>query len=472
MTSTNKRENFWGLRWPLSMPNFLKKSEFDYETVPLWQQSTPVDVQDGEKKKKGLSFWKATIFVAGEMAGSGVLALPEAVSNIGWIGILIIIVCCVNAGYAGVCLGRCWLILEERWPEYRMRMRYPYPAIAYRATCTCMRYVVSFCVDFTLIGVSTVFLLLCSQLVQQLVCSLYDLSFCFWILIIAAILCPLMWLGTPSDFWPAAVGAFASTAIACVLLIINILSEKSKVQPPKYKIATLESFFLGFGTVAFAFGGASTFPTFQNDMEKKELFPKCVLVAFSILLLLYIPVSACGYHVFGSSVHPDILLSLEDNPLKMTVEILLAAHLFFAFLIVVNPPAQELEEFFKVPRSFNWKRIVLRTSVMGVVVFIAESIPHFGKILNFVGGSTVTLMTFVFPPIFYMRLCDQRHPKWPKRTISLHERVYLIEVMLIGIVAGVISSYSALNDIFKPDAFTLPCYINLTAASSGNSCGH
>lgn len=469
----NKQGDFKGSQWTYSVSNFFKKSKFDYETVPLWQKSADVvDAKNEDEKKKGLSFWKATVFIAGEMAGSGVLALPEAVSNTGWIGILVIIVCCVNAGFAGICLGRCWLILEERWPEYRMRMRYPYPAIAYRATCTCMRYVVSFCVDFTLLGVGTVFLLLCAQLVQQLVCNFYDLSFCFWILIIAAILCPLMWLGTPSDFWPAAVGALASTAIACILLIVNISLEKSEQPPAKYKPSNLQSFFLGFGTIAFAFGGASTFPTFQNDMKKKELFPKCVIVAFTILLLLYIPVSACGYYVYGSSVHPDILLSIKDNPMKMTVEILLAAHLFFAFLIVINPPAQELEEIFNVPRSFNWKRVLLRTLVMGVVVFIAESIPHFGKILNFVGGSTVTLMTFVFPPIFYMRLCDQKFPGCPERNIPLHVRIYLIEVMIIGIVAGGISSYSALNDIFKPDAFTPPCYINLVAASKGSSCGH
>jgi hypothetical protein len=30
----------------------------------------------------------------------------------------------------------------------------------------------------------------------------------------------------------------------------------------------------------------------------------------------------------------------------------------------------------------------------------------FGSILNLVGGSTVTLLTFVFPPLFYMRLAD------------------------------------------------------------------
>ena len=41
---------------------------------------------------------------------------------------------------------------------------------------------------------------------------------------------------------------------------------------------------------------------------------------------------------------------------------------------------------------------------MIIIVFIGESVPKFDKILSLVGGSTVTLMTFVFPPIFYWKL--------------------------------------------------------------------
>ena len=40
------------------------------------------------------------------------------------------------------------------------------------------------------------------------------------------------------------------------------------------------------------------------------------------------------------------------------------------------------------------------------LLFIAETVPSFGSILDLVGGSTVTLLTFIFPPYFYMRLCD------------------------------------------------------------------
>lgn len=47
---------------------------------------TPFCLQGDEKnwgKTKGLSLFSATLFIAGEMAGSGVLALPRAVVNTG-----------------------------------------------------------------------------------------------------------------------------------------------------------------------------------------------------------------------------------------------------------------------------------------------------------------------------------------------------------------------------------------------------
>ena len=73
--------------------------------------------------------------------------------------------------------------------------------------------------------------------------------------------------------------------------------------------------------------------------------------------------------------------------------------------------------------DFNWKRVALRTFSTFVLLFIAETVPSFGSILNLVGGSTVTLLTFVFPPYFYMRIADaslerkdwvQRYQTWIK----------------------------------------------------------
>lgn len=50
-----------------------------------------------------------------------------------------------------------------------------------------------------------------------------------------------------------------------------------------------------------------------------------------------------------------------------------------------------------------------------LMILIGETIPQFGKIISLVGGSTVTLLTFVFPCYFYMKLSDQENPHWPER---------------------------------------------------------
>ena len=50
--------------------------------------------------------------------------------------------------------------------------------------------------------------------------------------------------------------------------------------------------------------------------------------------------------------------------------------------------------------------LIFRTFTVFSLLFIAETVPSFGSILNLIGASTVTLLTFIFPPLFYMRLVD------------------------------------------------------------------
>lgn len=60
----------------------------------------------------------------------------------------------------------------------------------------------SFCIQFTLFGAGTVYLLLAAQIVKDLLDDYMEtFGTCIWFLIIALILLPAMWLGSPKDFW-------------------------------------------------------------------------------------------------------------------------------------------------------------------------------------------------------------------------------------------------------------------------------
>ena len=130
------------------------------------------------------------------------------------------------------------------------------------------------------------------------------------------------------------------------------------------------------------------------------------------MLLFYMPVGIGCFVVFGNTVKDNIINNLDDNWLKTSVLILITGHLLTAYNIILNPVFQAIEHLFNAPASFSFKRVGLRGSVLLAVLFVAQTVPNFGPILSFIGGSTISLSSFILPCVFYYLLCKQ--PKYNK----------------------------------------------------------
>ncbi len=86
----------------------------NYHALAAVSAGGPVDDPGFDPKEvaaHGLGVITAAVFLAGEMAGSGVLALPAAMIGTGWPGLVLIVLFTVNACYSGTRLGWCWVIL-------------------------------------------------------------------------------------------------------------------------------------------------------------------------------------------------------------------------------------------------------------------------------------------------------------------------------------------------------------------------
>lgn len=117
-------------------------------------------------------------------------------------------------------------------------------------------------------------------------------------------------------------------------------------------------------------------------------------------------------------------------------------------------------------------------------MLIALAVPNFGKVLNLIGGSLITLCTFILPPVMYMRLVNDKSNKtWPERcvcafdcvcvclcvclslqplslltrTIPMWEKVFLVEVIIVGIVGGVLSTITGVYDVIQA-SFVSNCF--------------
>ena len=144
----------------------------------------------------------------------------------------------------------------------------------------------TFCICATLYGAGCVFIVLIAQCLE----SIFEeniskeifghMSICEWMPIVAIILIPLTWLGTPKDFWQIAVGALLSTVAACTGIIIqSLLDHHENLDEPIRPAATWDGSVKAFASIMFAFAGASTFPTIQADMKKKEHFKISAYIA-------------------------------------------------------------------------------------------------------------------------------------------------------------------------------------------------
>jgi len=106
---------------------------------------------------------------------------------------------------------------------------------------------------------------------------------------------------------------------------------------------------------------------------------------------------------------------------------------------------------------------VIRSSIVLFELVIALAIPDFGAILNLIGGSTIAILSFLFPPIMYMKLMDMVPPEkalWKQRSMPLWERTYLWLIIIVASVGSVTATATALGNIIAPGAVGESCFVN------------
>ncbi|GMT36283.1 hypothetical protein PFISCL1PPCAC_27580 [Pristionchus fissidentatus] len=443
---------------------------------------------------RGLGWFVTGLFVVGDLAGGGIVALPTALIQTDfYLGVVLMIVMTFIVTYTSYVLGRSWTTLTECWPEYRHHTRKPYAEIGFRANGPIMRIFVSIICNITQFMIAVVYILLASKNIQDAVKAFagYEFSFCIVVIILGVCLLPLTFLKSPADFWWAVVIAMITTSIAVILIVVGAVIDYGQCsqqrQLPDFKVTNI---FLALGTFLFSYGGHTAFPTIQHDMKTPADFTKSTFLAFSLMAAMYLPTGIVGYLAYGDSLRESVINSIQTIAIQQTINLLITVHLILTLTIVFNPINQEMEELFKVPQSFCWQRVLVRTGIMVAVVFVAESIPSFGPLLDLVGGSTLTLSSIVFPCIFFVfvnarkkKMIETGNDAGPASfsDVMKYNKKWILVASAITIVFGLIgggaATFSAIVEITSTK-FEYPCYVspflNLTAPednSSTNCCG-
>lgn len=368
------------------------------------------------------------------------------------------------------------MIAERLKPEIVDQNRYPYAAIAEMTYGRKVSLLVTVLLDLSIFGGGvpnllvgelyfsfslsyfsnrTIIYLPASQNLQLLGSRIshgtFEFSFCYWLIIIGCLLCPLMWLGSPKNMKPLSslsVSMCTSVALLTWLSIFydNNLEDTSSsandtTTLDTSKLKTYTEILTGqvlvknyipfagmdltpppflnllkaYGVIAFQFDIHPLLLTIQVDMQDKRqigraaaygILTTCTLSTITTLLAAY------RYGIYTTSNVLEILPRSWD---LYSVLLLVTFQLCLSSAIGNSALFQHIEEFFGIPREFSWKRCVIRSSLIGLAVFIGEILPRFDVVMSLIGGTITGPLIFILPPLFYTKILNmQRDANKPR----------------------------------------------------------
>ncbi|KAJ8032545.1 Amino acid transporter AVT1D [Holothuria leucospilota] len=436
--------------------------------LPLLSHDKEEESSEGENSLEGhYGIFTAAVFIIATVAGSGVVLLPSALAKTGWTGMIALILTIILEIYTGALLGRCWIILQERFPAtYKQQNRYPYPAIAYEAFGTVGRVIVSLTIQITLLLIIVAYLIIVAENGAVLL-GLEDVNTCYTLTAVAIIIFPFTWFGTPKDFYLVAIGGAATTGFASILLLISMLTQTSynadvKLNPTA---PSFTRFFAGTGVMIVSFSGHVSFPTIQHDMADPSKFPQSLVLGGFVVSLYFIPMTVVGYALYGDLLlqYENIFQVVGDSFEKTMSLLLITAHVMVTVLIYGNPLFQEVEHIFGIETSFTWKRVATRFSILLFSWFISITVPASAVVLSLLGGTALLALSLICPVGFYWKLRMMESPtkSGERKPLSTTEVIIFACILVLSAFLSISTTYSDLSHLGSDLFFnvSLPCYL-------------
>ncbi|VVC26998.1 Amino acid transporter, transmembrane domain [Cinara cedri] len=410
-----------------------------------------------------------------------IVVLPGPIIKCGWFGIPLAVMVFAVQMYTAILLGKCWIIAEEIDPSIDKKNRYPYAALAELIFGNKVKRIVTVMLDIAVFGACIPNLLIASYnfhvLGLKLSADSFDVSPCVWLIVVGIVLCPLLWLGSPKDMkWIALSSVFSVCFVSVLTWIAMMDTQREEYQTiggPSWN-----SVALAYGILAFQFDVHPLVLTVQMDMVDKRKLPLVIVWAFSITCSLFLITTTIGYVRFGSVLSTNLLDELSDSRFLNVDITLVTIQICLSTVVSTTALFQHIEHFLRIPREFNWKRCVLRSSVVMVAVAIGEAVPRFDLLMGLVGALLTGPLMFLLPPLFYVkirslrrlkiktsdRVCYRTFPDAavvPIPVVGFKRLTLLAFIVLTGTLATVLSTVSSVRDTIIYAQFTPSCIMQL-----------
>ncbi|EOA32977.1 hypothetical protein CARUB_v10016307mg [Capsella rubella] len=371
------------------------------------------------------------------LCGVGLLTMPYAVKEGGWVGLFILFFFGIITCYTGILLKRCL----ESSPDLHTYPDIGQAAFGFTGRLTISRRVLDLLVIrryFLYIMMSDNLSRLFPNISLNIVGVPLDASQIFAISATLVVL-PTVWLKDLSLLsYLSAGGVFSSVMMALCLFWVG--SVDGVGFHPGGQALDLANLPVAIGIFGFGFSGHAVFPNIYSSMKDPSKFPLVLLTSFGFCVFLYIVVAICGYSMFGEAIQSQFTLNMPQQFTSSKIAVWTAVITpMTKYALSITPIVLSLEEL--MPSSVKMRSygvsIFFRTILVLSTLVVSLTFPFFAVMGALMGSFLAMLVAFIFPCLCYLSILKGR--------LSKTQIGICVSIIISGIVSGCCGTYSAIG---------------------------
>ncbi|RCH87624.1 hypothetical protein CU098_005759 [Rhizopus stolonifer] len=392
-------------------------------------------------RSKGCSSFVAFFNVFCIVAGTGILGLPYALKQGGFISLLILFLSWLMSTYTATILIRCL------YANGKARLS-TYKEIATSAFGWFGGWLAFFFNTWIVLGVPVLYLVLSGTNINTLCAGTSaEIGLKPWTIICCvAVGIPFVFIKSMKEaIWMSALSTITILVVVVIVLIMCGIDSPNHVNVHRDTVIW-DMFPIALSTIAFSFGGNVVYTHVEASMKKPQDWTKVSVASLSTCAILYLGVAIAGYIVYGDQVQNPIYFSIPSGVPQTVIIVLITVHCLATAPILATSFSLDIEEMFDISVERFGKvkeflvRAVVRIATMVVIAIIACFVPHFGALMSLIGAFANCTMVFVFPILFYFRLTGFRNK-------PIYEIVWCFFTIVLGIVGLVFGTIEAIKEL-------------------------
>ncbi|TKY58861.1 Vacuolar amino acid transporter 1 [Spatholobus suberectus] len=401
------------------------------------ESQSQLEVSNSGQHRKGTTFFKTCFNGINSLAGIGVLSMPYAVSQGGWLSFILLLIFAMICWYTALLLQRCM----NKHPLIKS-----YPDIGEVAFGHRGRAVIATLIYVELFLIAVELLILEGDNLEKLfpnmnlkICGLRIEGKRGFVLLAALVILPTTWLRS--------LGALAYVSFGGVvasLILIGCVAWVGEVDGVGFHerghLINWEGLPTSMSLFAFCYCAHAVMPTLCNSMDDRSQFYKVLMVCFVVGTIIYGLIAVLGYTMFGDYLISQITLNLPSKKISTKIAIFTTViNPFTKYAVLITPIANAIEDKWLICKR-KPIAILIRTIIVISTVLMALFMPFFDYIMAFIGAFLSVTISMLFPCLCYLKINKAA------RQFGL-ELIIIIAILIMGTFIGIVGTYLSVRHI-------------------------